>query len=177
MLKFLPFLLILSAQTFAQTENVLQHIRDRYQEVNKNITSYKVSEISMPGISAEGASLQGYFIGDSLQLMVEVIYETMGKERTEVYYDKGALVFCYSRGYKYKVPMYDSTFNQYKWDVEEERAYFHGGKLVRWMDANKKIFTARDAAFIEKEKGYLERAANLYKIMFKHRYDGEYQEN
>ncbi len=177
MLKFLPFLLIMSVQSFAQSENVLQHIRDRYQEVNKNITSYKVSEISMPGISAEGAGLQGYFTGDSLQLMVQVIYETMGKDRKEVYYDKGALVFCYFRQYKYKVPMYDSTFNQYKWDVAEERAYFQGGKLVRWIDADNKIFTARDASFIEKEKGYLESAAYLYKIMFKHRYDGVYEEN
>jgi hypothetical protein len=172
MLRLLPFLLVLNLQAFAQTENVLQHIRDRYQEVNKNISSYRVAGIDMVDFSTEGGSLEGYFVGDTLQMMVRVVYGEMGRDRLEVYYDKSTPVFFYNRHYKYEVPIHDSTFDQHKWAVDEERGYFHQGKMVRWIDKKNKIFTTRDAAFVKTEGQYLKSAADLYKIIFAHRYDG-----
>jgi len=143
MLRILSLLLILHLQVFAQTENTLQHIREQYQEVNKNISSYRLAEVYISGISTEGASLEGYFTGDTLQLMVEELFGEMGKYRLEVYYDKGAPVFYYMRDYEYEVPMYDSTFNQHKITIEETRAYLDKGKMIRLIDGKNRIFTKR----------------------------------
>lgn len=169
MLRILPFLMILNIPAFAQTENVLQHIRDRYQEINKNIQSYRVETVDIPGISTEGADVTGYFAGDTLQMIVEAVYGEMAKSRLEVYYDKGAPVFFYDREYRYEVPMYDSTFNEHKMAIDEERTYFHQGKMVRWIDQKNRTFTVRNAAFIKKEQEYLESAADLYSTILKQR--------
>ncbi|SHM93741.1 hypothetical protein [Chitinophaga sp. CF418] len=171
MLRILSFLLILSLQGFAQTENVLQQIRERYQEVNKNIGSYRVAEVYMLGISTEGAVLEGYFTGDTLQLMVQDVTGETGRYRLEVYYDKGAPVFYYNRDYEYEVPIYDSTFNQHKITIGECRAYFDKGKMIRLIDEKNRIFAKRDAKFIKTEQEYLKTAADLYKIVFAHRYE------
>jgi hypothetical protein len=46
------------------------------------------------------------------------------------------------------------------------------GKLVRLIDEKNSIFTKRDTGFIKTEQDYLKSAADLYKIIFAHRYDG-----
>jgi len=171
MLRVLSILLILNLQVSAQTENALQHIKERYQEVNKNIGSYRVARVDMPDISTEGADLEGYFTGDTLQMMVHTIYGEMGKSRLEVYYEKGSPVFYYDRDYKYEVPMYDSTFEQHKIAVKEYRGYFSKGKMIRLIDEKNRLFTKRDAEFIKTEQEYLKSAADLYKIIFAHRYE------
>ncbi|UPK71411.1 hypothetical protein [Chitinophaga filiformis] len=172
MRRILSFLLLLNLQAFAQTDNALQHIKERYQEVNKNISSYRMARVDLPDISTEGADLEGYFTGDTLQLMVHTIYGEMGKMRLEVYYEKGAPVFYYDRDYKYEVPMYDSTFEQHKMAVKEYRGYFYKGKMIRLIDEKNLIFTKRDEEFIKTEQEYLKSAADLYKIIFAHRSSG-----
>ncbi|MCF6405631.1 hypothetical protein L3C95_22185 [Chitinophaga filiformis] len=171
MLKILSFFLLLSFPVFAQTDSILQHIRERYEEVNKNISSYRRVEVYLSGISAEGASLEGYFTGDSLQLMIEDVCGETGKYRLEVYYDKGAPVFYYMRDYKYEVPMYDSTFGQHNIAVAEHRGYFYKGKMIRMIDEKNRIFTKRDAAFIKTEQQYFESITESYKIIFAHRHE------
>lgn len=155
----------------AQTDSVLEHIREQYQTVNTQIGQYRKTEVNMEGISTEGAVLEGYYAGDTLKLLVHDIFGEMGHKRLEVYYEAEKPVFCYRRVYTYAVPMYDSAFANTQVTVSENRAYFKDGKMIRWIDDKNKTFQQRNSLFVKTEKDYLKTAVDLRKVIKTGRYD------
>lgn len=154
-LVFGPFLLL-------QTDNRLENIRSKYQQINANLHTYKQIETDPEWKSTEGGAITGYFLKDSIMLIVEDVFGEMARARTEIYFDKGAPIFIFSRDYSYSVPMYDSSFNDTKIKVKEDRAYFYNNKMIRWIDNQKTVFLSRNKAYIEYEQNCLKEAKHLY---------------
>ena len=144
------------------TTPILKDIRDKYQEINANRPAYRKVWAEPLGETSGDGEVIGYFFKDSIRLIEECMYGEMGKSQRSIYYDKGAPVFIFLRESTYNVPYYDSTFNSNLTKVEEDRSYFHQGKMIRWIDAKKKVFSARDKAYIENEAGALSLAKELY---------------
>lgn len=164
-------LLFTGVPAMAQTDVVLKHIREQYQTVNAHIGQYRKTEVNMEGISAEGAVLEGYYAGDTLKLLVHDVYGEMYRWRLEIYYEAEKPIFCYRRQYKYAVPIYESTFAADKVTVDEDRAYFKDGKMIRWIDDKNKTFQQRNDLFVKTEKDYLKTAVTLRKVIKTGRYD------
>jgi hypothetical protein len=55
--------------------------------------------------------------------------------------------------------------------VDEDRAYFKDGKMIRWIDDQNKTFQQRDSLFLKTEKDYLKTAVDLRKVIKTGRYD------
>jgi hypothetical protein len=154
----------LSPLLFSQdrTAAILKDIRDKYQEINAARPAYRKVWTDAPGATTEGGEVIGYFLKDTIRLIEEILYGEMGKSQTSVYYDKGAPVFIFLRESTYNVPFYDSTFKSSLTKVAESRSYFYQGKMIRWIDPEKKIFSARDKTYIENEASSLSLAKELY---------------
>lgn len=145
-----------------QTDTSTRHITDRYREINAHTGSYRQVVIESEQQSTEGGEVTGYFSGDSIVLIVENVFGEMGKTRAEIYYDRGAPVFIYSRDYHYRIPMYSSTFSNKDVTVEEDRAYFKNDKMIKWINKKKVPLIKRDQSFITYEQHLLEYAQQLY---------------
>lgn len=145
-----------------RTTMILKDIRDKYQEINANRSAYRKVWVDRLAESSEDGEVIGYFLKDSIRLIEECMYGETGKSQTAIYYDKGTPVFIFLRESTYNVPYYDSTFNSHLTKVEEDRSYFYQGKMIRWIDAKKKVFSARDKAYIDNEAGALSLAKELY---------------
>lgn len=144
------------------TPLILKDIRDKYQEINAGRPTYRKVWADAPGATTEDGELIGYFLKDSIRLIEECLYGEMGKSQTFIYYDKGTPVFILQQESTYNVPYYDSTFNSRLTKVAEDRSYFYQGKMIRWIDAKKKVFSTRDKAYVENEAGALSLAKELY---------------
>lgn len=165
-MKILILMLLTAASVRAQTgDSALQQIRQVYQEVNQHIASYRMKDVYMEGISTEGATLQGYYAGDTLRLMVQDVMGEMYKYRLEVYYEADTPVFYYERWYLYEVPLFDPAFDVHKSKVSETRGYFTGGKMIRWIDEKNSIFQQRNTAFIKTEQTFLKTAVDLRQVL------------
>src|ERR1044072_8176173 len=153
-LLLIPFL-------WLQADSRVDHIRERYQQINAKISTYRHIEIESGEESSEGGGVTGYLSKDTVMLIVEDVYGEMGKTRTEIYFDHAAPVFIYDRDYKYSRPMYDSTFDEKETQIAEDRTYFYNNKLIRWIDKEHKTRVERDPAFTEKEQALLKYARGL----------------
>lgn len=166
MIKTLILLLIAGLPAMAQTEDrALQQAKATYQEVNLHIASYKVTEVYMEGISTEGATVEGYYAGDTLRLMVQEVMGETGKYRLEVYYKADKPVFYYERSYAYQRPITHPAFDKYEPKISEVRGYFDNGKMIRWIDEKSHIFLKRDNAFVKTEQTFLKTAVDLREIL------------
>ena len=145
-----------------RTTQLLQDIRNKYQVINATRPTYRKVSADAPGATTEGGEVIGYFFKDSIRMIEESLYGEMGKSQTSVYYDKGTPVFVLLRESTYNVPFYVSTFNSKLTKVAETRSYFYQGKMIRWINAKKEIFSVRDKVYIENEATTLSLAKELY---------------
>jgi hypothetical protein len=143
------------------TTTILQNIRHQYQSIHANKSSYrKVSQQTTE--TADGGDLTGYFRKDSIKLMEECIYAEGGKQLTFIYYQYAIPVFILTQEYIYNVPYYVSSFDIKRAKIKEHRAYFYNGKMIRWINEQKKTLSNRDTAYIQKEQSALNTASELY---------------
>lgn len=143
------------------TALILKDIRNKCQQVNAGKPAYRKVEAD-PSQTSEGGEAMGYFNKGSIVLIEERMYWESGKSRRSIYYNNGLPVFIFLQASTYNVPYYDSTFNSKLTKVTEDRSYFYKGKMIRWIDAKKKVFSARDSMYAEKEAGALSLAKELY---------------
>lgn len=147
---------------FYQSGTDTRHIMERYREINAGIRTYHQVVIDTEERSTEGGAVTGYFSGDSIVLIVEDVYGEMGKKRAEIYYDQGTPVFIYTRDYHYNIPMYDSSFSSKNIRIEEDRAYFQKGNMIKWINKKKVPLTKRDQLFTNHEQQLLKYATRLH---------------
>ncbi|HEY9258113.1 hypothetical protein [Chitinophaga sp.] len=153
---------------FSQDRNtiILKDIHDKYQEINANRSNYRKVWAEPSAETTEGGEVIGYFFKDSIRLIEQSMYAESGKSETSIYYDKGNPVFIFLRESSYNVPFFDSAYNSSLTKVTEDKTYFYQGKMIRWIDAKKQVFSARDKIYIENEEGALDFAKELYnKVM------------
>lgn len=112
-----------------QEKESITSIRERYAAVNKNLSKYRVVKKELSGFSTEGGELVAYFDGASVVKMAATYFGEMGRSLEEFYYRGGELVFVFQRRETYDAPMSGKVSKKV-----EERFYFAGGRLIRWLD-------------------------------------------
>jgi hypothetical protein len=126
-------------------------IRSRYDAVEKDLSRCKQVKRDLPDESTEGGELTAYFSDQSLRKLAAKFYGETGQSREEYYFWDDRLFFVMRVQSRY-----DKMFGKVV-SKKEERFYFAGDALIRWLDTLKKEAPA-GAEFQERGRDYLARA-------------------
>lgn len=162
------FILVFSLFNIGNQEDpIIKSIMQKYAETNAHISLYKqITKNKDDGIG-EGGDVVSYLHGDSVKLIIETDYWETGKVSSAYYYDNNEIIFVYSIVYRYKVPIYDTSFNMNDNVLEENRFYFNNRKMIRWIDEKKKNIAVGCIEFKEREKGQLQYSSALMRDALK----------
>ena len=123
----------LAAGAPRQSQDPIESIRERYANINNKAATYRKVKKDLSGYSAEGGELVAYFHGPSIMKMVATFYGEMGRAMEEYYYWNGKLIFVLRQELRYDKPLSGKVVSK-----KENRFYFAGDRLVRWIDENGK---------------------------------------
>ncbi|HYJ06282.1 MAG TPA: hypothetical protein VEX43_14200 [Chthoniobacterales bacterium] len=114
-------------------EEKIKAIRQRYAEVERELKQGRQVKRDLPGESAEGGELTGYFKETSLRKLAAQFYGESGKALEEYYFWEGQLFFVLRTESRYTRPLSGVVKSK-----TEERFYFDAGKLIQWLGLEKK---------------------------------------
>lgn len=129
----------------------VQTIRDEYATINKNAASYKTVKKDLSGFSAGGGTLIAYMDGPKIMKIVANHYGESGRAVEEYYYWDNQLIFIYRKDSGYDKPGSTKVVR-----TEENRFYFNGDKMLRWIGGNAKQVATGTSEYLQKEKDYLQ---------------------
>ncbi len=173
--------IICVANCSSQEANIqkIDKIRKWYNEVNTNIDKYKkisnddinvYKDLNEKKYSFEGSEIYRLAIVNMVRFysngkLVKAIVEFGGDREeltSEYYFIEEELVFVFKKSIRYEMPKWDKKFDSKKRSVLEDRFYFSNNKLIKWIDADKKIRNISDTESKIKENQILS-DSNLYK--------------
>lgn len=134
-----------------QEKESITSIRERYAAVNKNLAKYRVVKKELSGFSTEGGELVAYFDGASVVKMAATHLGETGRSSEEFYYRDGELVFVFQRRETYDAPMSGRVLKK-----AEERLYFAGGRLIRWLDSRGRAVAPARGEYREAQARHLD---------------------
>lgn len=152
----------LSSASIATDSPILQ-IRKEYQSIRNALSTFKEETVELSGYSTEGGVAKAYrdSKGYIRLIRAERCFES-GKLNEEYYYQKGGLIFVFYEYHRYNVPFNvtpevakeigSEPFDPRKTRIREERYYFNTGKMIRWLDEEKKEVDVKSKDFKEAEK-------------------------
>ena len=108
-------------------------IRSRYDAVDKDLSRCQQVKRDLPGESAEGGELTAYFSDQGLRKLVAKFYGETGQSREEYYFWDDRVFFALRVELRYDKPLSGKVKSK-----SEERFYFAGDALIRWLDPRKK---------------------------------------
>jgi hypothetical protein len=150
-------LLALSAGTFAsagdENEQTIRSIRSQYTAINRAARRYTTVKRDLPGYSAEGGALTGYYSGSVLRKIEATFYGETGRTTEEFYFSPGHLIFVVRTASFYDKPLSGHVIRR-----EQTRFYFDQGKLIRWLDASQSPVATEGAAARDQENDLLQSA-------------------
>lgn len=114
-------------------EEKVKIIRAHYAEIEGSLRNCKQVKRDLPGRSAEGGELVAYFKGPSLQKLSAKFLGETGEALEEYYFWENQLIFVLRVESHYTKPMSGVVKTK-----TEERFYFAGGGLIRWLNAQSK---------------------------------------
>ena len=162
--KLLVMVCLLAAATSLQAadpaavEEKIKSIRAKYAEIEKELKDCREVKRDLPGESAEGGELTGYFNKSNLRKLSAKFFGETGKALEEYFFAENQLIFVLRVESHYTKPMSGVVKNK-----TEQRFYFADGKLIRWLNADNKDVTG-DPAKPERERDLLE-SAKKYSAM------------
>ena len=133
-------------------EEKVKAIRSRYEKVERALKDCKQVKRDLPGESAEGGELTGYFSGGSLRKLVAKFYGETGQAREEYYFWDDQLFFVLRVESRYDKPLSGNVVRK-----SEERFYFTDDTLIRWLDPEKKEVSA-GPAFQDRGREWIDQA-------------------
>ena len=137
------------------TEEKIKSIRAQYAQIEKGLKDCRLVKRELSGESAEGGELKGYFKDRSVEKLSATFFGETGKALEEYYFWNSELIFVLRVESHYTKPMSGVVKPK-----TEERLYFAEGRLIRWLDAEKKDVTAspeksaRERDFLASAKKY-----------------------
>ncbi len=160
------FSILYPATVFSQSvDSIISNTRIKYSDTRKNISSYDTLFREVWDESTEGGEATAFYDGSNLRLIEVWLLGENFKERSEYYFDKGELLFVFETAFKYNRPFYfdssmaveynDTAYDPAKTSIEENRYYFHNGKLIRWINNNQEAVDPGTENFSEAEKDIL----------------------
>ena len=117
----------------SSVEEKIKVIRGRYAEIEADLKNYRQVKRDLPGESTEGGELTAYLKDSSVRKLSAKFFGESGKALEEYYFWENQLFFVLRVDSAYTKPMSGVVKNK-----TEERYYFAGGKLIQWLDADKK---------------------------------------
>jgi hypothetical protein len=144
-IAFLIFAILCFSISYGQIKTdtaTLTRIKEAYRQIN-DYKNYKVvtiddSEEFLGHGTDNGWSLKGYYKGDSLKKIVEWVGLSNRVIENEYYFDKGKLVFVYSKVKAYKFNDSLEVFDQSKFEKEvTRRYYFNNDQLIHAIHSKK----------------------------------------
>lgn len=138
-LLILTIALLISFQnTFAQDEKEILSIRREVTAINKNLKKYTKKTKDVDDISLEGTEATYYSSGKGLMKISAKMYGETYNAVGEFYYQGEELIFAYI-----KLNKYDTQIGLKKpvkvVKVEEQRLYFAGGDLIKFLVGTKQV--------------------------------------
>lgn len=118
-------------------ETIISEIRKEYIKINTDSSRYKLIQKDLNGESAEGGLLKKYFYNDTMQKASTIFFGETGKLTLDYYFKKGKIIFIYEREDRYNVPIYGNKSKVGA--TKENRYYFNGQHLIRWIGDDGKI--------------------------------------
>jgi hypothetical protein len=134
-----------------QGKESISSIRERYAAINKNLAKYRVVKKELSGFSTEGGELVAYLDGASVVKMAATHLGETGRSLEEFYYRDGELIFVFYRRETYDAPMSGKVSK-----TAEERFYFAGGRLIRWLDSRGRAVAQGRGEYREVQARYLD---------------------
>lgn len=126
-------------------EGKVTSIRAKYAEIERELKDCRQVKRDLPDESAEGGELTAYFKGAILRKLSARFFGETGKALEEYYFVENELIFVLRVDTRYTKPNSGVVRNK-----TEQRFYFAGGKLIRWLNPDNKDVTA-DPARPERE--------------------------
>lgn len=140
--------LVMCNTSFAENQDILE-IRQEYKVIRSALPNLQEYSDTLLGFSAEGMDATIYKDkSGTIRLLKITAFGETGKLIAEYYYKGGDLIFAFKQSHRYNVPFYideerakelgSESFDPKKTKITENRYYFKNGKLIRWLDNDKK---------------------------------------
>lgn len=140
-----------TAKDGPRTEDAISAIRRQYAAINRRLSKYRVVKKELSGFSTEGGELVAYLDGAAVVKMKANHQGETGHSSDEFYFRDGKLIFVFHRLETYDEPMSGKVVK-----TEEERFYFRGGRLIRWIDARARQVRPGGGEYLEAQARYLD---------------------
>jgi hypothetical protein len=121
----------------SSVEEKVKSIRTKYATIEKGLKDARQVKRDLAGESAEGGELVAYFKDRSVEKLQASFLGETGKATEEYYFWNSELIFVLRVESHYTKPMSGVVK-----DKTEQRFYFADGKLIRWLDPQKKEVAA-----------------------------------
>ena len=147
------FLLFALTTTFGQVKQdksiIILNIKKSYEQINsyKNYKTVTIDEAEefLEHNPDNGASLKGYYKSDSLKKIIEWLGLSNKVIQNEYYFDKGKLIFVYTKESKYKFIDSTQSFDYSKLQpVFQGRYYFSNEKLFETKLTDKEHYQSKE---------------------------------
>ncbi len=159
---------------FAEAEDpAVASIRKEYQLIQQALPALRAETIELEDYALEGADAKAYRDkkGNIRVIKAELFHES-GKEFKEFYYKDGVLIFALyvTHGYNQhpsitpeiaKKEGYEEGFDPKKTSITEDRYYFSGSKMIRWIDENHKEVSPNVQEFKYREQDAINTSLDL----------------
>lgn len=154
-------------------EKEIQFIRNQYSLINEFTKNSNPKKIDVFDESTEGGELKAYFGLEGEVRKIEMTYygET-GKLCEEYYFFDGSLIFAFMQRHEYNRPIYwnkdyaeknaDSEyFDPEKTQIDEDRFYFKGDNMIRWINSDHDIVKKENQEFDQWSEKVLKESMRL----------------
>ncbi|MEP6689781.1 MAG: hypothetical protein ABJD07_01425 [Gemmatimonadaceae bacterium] len=125
-------------------------IRDHFAQIERELPTYRLDSTDLMDRSAEGGVLSAYRAGDALRKLKAKYYGETGRATDNFYYWRDSLVFVYRLDERY-----DRTLSGKVIARQENRYYFDGSHLVRWLGPDGRAVQLSSPEAHEAETQYL----------------------
>src|SRR3954468_12279502 len=139
----------------------IKSIRVKYAQIEKGLKSSRAVKRDLPGESAEGGELTAWFKDRSVEKLSAKFLGETGKALEEYYFWDSELIFVFRVEWRYTKPMSGVTKSRTK-----DRYYFDSGKLIQWLNADKKRLPLNDES--GKRGSELQESAAKYLALARH---------
>ncbi len=142
------------------TAQKIHEIRQLYADINKYHDDYQ--SITLPlDEEGDGSEATAYFDGDAFVKLIKRYYSTTGKRVLEYYIAGTDLRFVFEVKTNYNGAFREDRIDKSKYTQVENRYYLFCGKLIRWLDDDKRLVATDNPDFIEAKTYWEHEAAAL----------------
>lgn len=135
-----------AADERARVAAVVDGIRVRFQQIESNVEAGRLpstrKEIS--GVRGDSAYATLYFSGDAVVKVRARIFENGSRTSYQAFYDGGQLYFMFRT--------VDRLLPSDSLRLEEQRYYFDGGRMVRWLSTPGGTHSPAEAEYVDAEQ-------------------------